>query len=97
MMMSEDRFYEIINKMKKTHEDKSHDYGNEDPYANLRECEKMGIPAWHGVIIRMHDKMARMNSLCCKGELKNESIEDTFQDMAIYAIIARILYEEANG
>lgn len=92
----EPRMAQIIREMLETSRRKGHDYGNKDPYANIRACEAMGIPAWQGVTIRLQDKMARVASLAAKGTLKNEAIEDTFLDIAVYAIIARIMFEETK-
>ena len=45
--------------------------------------------AMNGLIVRMHDKIARWTHLFSKKESpKNESIEDTLKDIAGYAIIA---------
>ena len=45
--------------------------------------------AMNGLIVRMHDKMARwVNLFNSKTTPKNESIEDTLMDIAGYAIIA---------
>ena len=81
--------------MKKIHSLKSYDYGFQDPLANLRLCENCGIPAWVGVIVRLSDKLARLYSFCKKKKLKNESVRDTFLDIANYAILGLILYEES--
>lgn len=41
-----------------------------------------------GVVVRMNDKMERLKKLVLKdGEAQNESLEDTFMDMANYGII----------
>ena len=51
-----------------------------------------------GVIIRMHDKMSRMLNLVRKQLTpENESLNDAFQDISIYGIIARIVEERAWG
>jgi len=45
--------------------------------------------AMNGLIVRMHDKMARWaNLFSTKADPKNETIEDTLMDIAGYAIIA---------
>lgn len=84
--------------MRTLHAIKASDYGaDEDPLANLRASEDFGIPAWLGSAIRMNDKMRRIMSFAKRGELKNESLIDSFNDLAAYAILCRILYEEAHG
>ena len=44
-----------------------------------------------GVIVRLNDKMERLKNLSKMPTVKNESIEDTYQDIANYAIIALLL------
>jgi hypothetical protein len=44
--------------------------------------------AMNGLRVRMYDKLARLNNMADKGATPNyESIEDTFIDLANYAII----------
>jgi hypothetical protein len=91
-------FHRILAEMKALHAKKAADYGaGADVLANCRASEGFGVPAWLGVAIRMNDKMTRIKSLACNGELKNESVEDSFMDLACYAIIALILYREATA
>lgn len=94
------RFADILKEMETLHNKKSADYGkNEDPLANLRASQSFGISPWIGCMIRLNDKVARVSSLILKGKLSNESVEDSFRDIAVYAILALVLYEEerANG
>lgn len=95
------RFLQIIEDIKLLHMDKSHDYGtDEDIYANVRASEGWGIPAWEGAMVRACDKVARLQTYAKKGELANESVRDSFLDLASYAIIAAVLFEqdvEARG
>jgi len=55
-----------------------------------------GIPAWKGCCVRIGDKFSRIMGFAKKEKLKvkDESIRDTLVDMANYALIALILYEE---
>jgi hypothetical protein len=65
--------------------------------SNFLMCEKhMGIPAWKGTIIRLSDKMARIMNIAKNDEVSvgDEKITDTLMDLAVYAIITRILYED---
>ena len=95
------RFYQLLEEMRRVHDAKNHDYaGNRaDPLANFRECEKLGLPAWKGVVVRMTDKLARLASFAKQGELKvkSEGICDTLLDLANYALLCRILVEEAGA
>lgn len=99
-MRQSERFYELLEEMKRTHDAKRHDYAStEDVFANFRHCEIAGIPAWKGVCVRISDKFSRIMGFAKKGKLKvkDESVKDTLIDMANYALIALILYEEQNG
>lgn len=85
----------LLEKMRDLHIRKAADYGRgEDPMANLRASAEFGIPTWVGVMIRANDKMHRIKSFVQNGDLANESIEDSFMDLAAYALLAAILYEE---
>jgi hypothetical protein len=62
-------------------------------------CEKhMGIPAWKGSLIRLIDKMSRIMNIARTGEISvsDETITDTLMDLAVYAIVTRILYENSK-
>tara|TARA_B100001287_G_scaffold261627_1_gene250840 strand:+ start:371 stop:691 length:321 start_codon:yes stop_codon:yes gene_type:complete len=94
-----ERFYELLEEMKRTHNAKRHDYANtKDVFANFRTCELAGIPAWKGCCVRIGDKFSRIMGFAKKEklEVKDESIKDTLIDMANYALIALILYEESE-
>ena len=96
-MSQSERFYELLETMKNTHDVKRHDYANtDDVIANFRTCEQAGIPAWKGCCVRLGDKFSRIMGFAKKEKLKvkDESIKDTLIDMANYALIALILYEE---
>ena len=48
--------------------------------------------AINGLRVRMHDKLARINNLVDNGKNpEHESIEDSFKDMANYAIIGLLV------
>lgn len=90
-------FHRILDEMRALHVRKAADYGlGADVLANCRASEDFGIPAWQGVAMRMNDKLTRIKSFCQKGTVANESVEDSFLDTACYAIIALILYREAQ-
>jgi hypothetical protein len=49
----------------------------------------------NGLRVRMHDKMARINHLFDNGlEPENESLRDSFIDLANYAIIALMVLDK---
>lgn len=62
---------------------KQADYGHQ----NITEFGELGV------LVRANDKIARLRNLLWhnQGEPKNESIEDTWRDLANYAIIALML------
>ena len=50
--------------------------------------------ALNGLHVRMHDKMARINHLVDSGATpENESLKDSFLDLANYAIIAMLVLD----
>jgi hypothetical protein len=95
--MSKERFHEILKEMAELHDKKNRDYARDEYLSNFLMCEKhMGVPAWIGCIIRLSDKMARIMNIAKNDEISvsEETVTDTLTDLAIYAIITRILYED---
>lgn len=81
--------------MKALHDKKQEDYGGVgDPFVNLRSSEEFGIRPWLGTLVRMNDKISRLKTYARTGRLANEGVEDTFRDLAVYAIIGLILWQE---
>jgi hypothetical protein len=48
-------------------------------------------------MVRLTDKVRRLQTLAQTGELSNEGAVDSFMDIAVYSLIARILFEEGDG
>lgn len=95
---SSERFHELLKQAGVLHDLKQGDYGkNNDPFANVKATEEWGIPAWVGAMIRLNDKVARLKSLASKGSLNNEAATDSFMDIAVYALIAHVLFEESDN
>lgn len=89
------RFHDLLAEAADLHDMKQGDYGrDEDPFANVRASEDWNVPAWVGAMVRLTDKVRRLQSLARRGSLNNEAAIDSFMDIAVYALIARILYEE---
>ena len=89
------RFFATLEKLAELHALKGQDYGQRDDiFANCRASTQFGVPSWVGTMIRANDKMVRIQSMAQKGRLANEPLQDSFMDLAAYAIIALILYEE---
>lgn len=62
-----------------------------EDYGPKNISESPGGPL-NGLRVRMHDKLARINNLIDNNSNpKNESLEDSFKDMANYAIIGLLV------
>jgi hypothetical protein len=84
-----DRFdldvYEIVDELYMLLLNKHHDYGP------LNIAHSPGGPL-NGLRVRMWDKMARINHLIDNGAgAKNEPLEDSYKDLANYAIIGMMV------
>lgn len=89
------RFHEILGELAELHDRKQADYGRgDDPFANVRASHEWGVPGWVGAMIRGNDKIRRLQSLIANGKLENESAEDSLRDLAVYSIIALVLFEQ---
>ena len=90
------RFYELLLQIAKLHADKNSNYAEDgDPLSNLRECERMGVPAHIGVAIRLTDKFSRYTQLLKgKKDRVGESVFDTLLDIAVYSLLSIILIKE---
>lgn len=92
------RFHEILTELGELHDRKQKDYGRgDDPFANVRASSEWGVPGWVGALIRGTDKLRRLQSLIANGKLENESAEDSLRDLAVYSIIALVLFEQERG
>jgi hypothetical protein len=95
------RFYELCDRLKKLHASKSTDYGcpsGTDPLANIRNgAAFVGIPSWQGAMVRLSDKVTRLATFNRTGSLTFEGVEDNLLDLASYALLAFLLYEEEHG
>lgn len=91
------RFHELIKEIAELHDRKQMDYGaGDDPFANVRASEQWGVSGWVGAFIRLSDKVQRLKAFAQRGSLANESAEDSMRDIAVYALIALVLYEEES-
>jgi hypothetical protein len=95
------QFFDLCDALKEMHRRKSRDYGcpsGTDPLANIRNGAKfVGIPSWKAAMVRLSDKVTRLATFNATGTLHNEGVIDTLEDLASYAILARLLYEEERG
>ena len=94
----QDSIRAIIADMLSIFEAKDTDYAaNGKPMGNLRSSEQLGVPAWKGTLLRMGDKKQRICSFASRGEyqVKDEQIADTLKDLANYACLASVLFDES--
>lgn len=70
---------------------KNHDYtaGSDDPFANFRMSEFVGIDARLSILVRMLDKIKRLETQIQKGKLKvsNETMKDSIIDIINYTVL----------
>jgi len=95
--MKNPEFHKVLKRLADIHDKKNTDYASDaDPYKNFRKCESAGIPAYKGVYVRICDKVSRIDNFVLKGgyAVKDESFEDTCDDLANYAILLGLLYKE---
>lgn len=89
-----------IQKMVKLCLQKNSDYANsEDFLKNFKRSKNFGLNPFIGVLIRMEDKMSRIENIVKSGQtnVDDEKLEDSLRDLANYAIIAVLcLMEEQD-
>lgn len=91
------RFYNELIEAGLLHAQKQRDYGRvDDPFANVRASEDWGVPAWVGCMIRASDKVKRLQTYARTGQLANEGVVDSFRDLAVYALIGLVLFQETQ-
>jgi hypothetical protein len=92
------KFLAVLNEIRELHLRKTLDYGSdEDALSNIRNsADVINVPAYAGCVVRMSDKMHRLRSFFRRGVVEFDGLEDTFLDLAAYAIIALVLYREAT-
>jgi len=73
---------------------KNQDYageGGDSPFANFRTAEAVGVDPAKGILMRMLDKMKRVQSFVERGDLKvkDEPVGDACDDLVNYAILLK--------
>lgn len=92
------RFHAALGQMGALHDRKQSDYGRPtDPFANVRASEDFGVAPWVGALVRANDKMRRLQKAASGGTLVNEGVEDSLIDLAVYAVIALVLWREETS
>lgn len=90
-----EKFHSYLKEVGDLHDRKQLDYGTSDsPFANVESSEDFGVKPWVAALVRANDKMRRLQKLARGGLLSNETAEDSFKDLAVYALIALVLYED---
>ncbi|MBM4305179.1 MAG: hypothetical protein FJ123_00435 [Deltaproteobacteria bacterium] len=95
--MEKERFQEILNQVAEIHE-RNRDYEGDD-HSNFRLCERMGLPAWKGVLVMMAEEMGRLMNVAKSEnpEVDLEAVGETLTELAAHSIMARIFLEESPG
>jgi len=67
-----------------------------DPFANFRAAKTIGLHPVKGILLRMQDKIQRLNTFTNDGKLsvENESATDACHDMINYAVLILGLIED---
>ena len=77
---------------------KNHDYrgGSGDPYHNFKGSTMFGIHPILGILLRMQDKMMRIQTFVEKGQLKvkGENIDDALLDLINYSVLIKGIIDE---
>ncbi len=74
---------------------KSSDYAQpDDPFANFKGSEFLGIDLKRGILVRIMDKLSRINNLIDKEAIVEESVEDTCLDLMNYVNIVLMKFQE---
>ena len=65
-------------------------HGN-DPYKNFRSSQIFGISPIHGILMRVMDKIERINTFASKGSLEvlDESFADSCEDIINYMVLIK--------
>lgn len=92
------KFYDLCDALKEMHRKKSIDYGSAvDPLANIRNgAEFVGIEPWRAAMVRLSDKVTRLQTYCRTGSLTFETFEDTCFDLASYALLTMLMHQESS-
>jgi hypothetical protein len=90
-------YLDLLDEMRNLHLRKAEDYGSdEDPLQNLRACKDIGLDPIVGTWVRAKDKVQRIDQYFRKGNLVNESVEDSLMDLAAYALLTLTLIREGQ-
>ena len=96
---SSQSFFDLCDELKEIHRTKSIGYGSpDDPLANIRNgAHFVGIEPWRAAMVRLSDKVTRLQTYCRTGSLPLESFEDNCVDLASYALLTLLMHREEQG
>ena len=96
---SSQAFFDLCDELKEIHRTKSIGYGSpDDPLANIRNgAHFVGIEPWRAAMVRLSDKVTRLQTYCRTGSLTCESFEDNCVDLASYALLTLLMHREEQG
>ena len=96
---SSQAFYDLCDQLKQIHRTKSIGYGSpDDPLANIRNgAAFVGIEPWRAAMVRLSDKVTRLQTYCRTGTLTCESFEDNCVDLASYALLTLLMHREGRN
>jgi len=80
-------------------EEKNNDYANSDnPFKNFESSTIFGIHPVKGILLRITDKLQRVNTFCENGQLsvKTESVDDALEDVINYCILAKGIIKKSK-
>lgn len=88
------RFHELLVEIGELHDRKQLDYGRAaDPFANVSASAEWGVAPWIAAMVRVSDKLRRLQQYARTGTLANEGVRDSLLDLVVYALIATVLWE----
>lgn len=89
---------EVLQSMQWILDDKRSDYarGSDDPFVNFKETAQInGLSPEKVALVQCGIKLSRLNHLLDSGQpVRNESIADSFIDLANYAVLAAAMWKE---
>lgn len=97
-----DPFGDELDAIRKLHDAKKADYtGGKHPLANYKNAgESIGVSAGQAMFSRLNEKVFRAKELLASGtapQVTNESLADTFRDIAIISILIKIWLDPESG
>ncbi len=94
------KYLALLDAMADLHRRKAAGYGaSTDAWDNFRESTRWGVTALQGCLVRMGDKYRRTQNLLADPtrDQVGETVRETLQDLAAYALIAICLMDEGKG